>query len=207
VVLEIADPAPVAVRDRLRATVRLYGDGVRIGDLEPGIRIRPVSVLLETGGTTLSLDPSELWLAEPDPLARAEGPILGHLDSRHPETVSMLAQLIPAEIRADARRIAPITLDRYGIVLRLEYAVDHHDVRLAFPTELSNPGQVAHALAGLLGIGGCRCGRGATDLRRGGPLAAMLDAGDAAAQICAPHGLTSARNPNTEGSGRTEKLG
>jgi hypothetical protein len=82
VVLEIADPAPVPVRDRVRAAVRLYGDAARSGEAVHEVRIQPVSVQLETGGTTVTLNPVDLWLAEPDPLALAEAELLGHLDVR-----------------------------------------------------------------------------------------------------------------------------
>lgn len=188
--LEIADPAPVPVRDRIRATVRIYGDAAHSGEVAHGIRIQPASVRLQTSGATLTLSPVDLWLAEPDPLALCEAALLGHLDSCHPETMEMLAGLIPDEIRAHARRLAPIALDRAGIVLRVEHAVGHVDVRLAFPREATDPDQAAQALAALLGAAepwGAAAGRGA---RRRGLMAALLGAGPAAARICAPQSTT-----------------
>lgn len=196
VMLEIADPAPVPVRDRVRATVRVYGDAARSGEDAHGLRIQPGSVHLETGGRTLTLNPVDLWLAEPDPLALCEAELLGHLDSCHPETVDMLAALIPDEFRAHARRIAPIALDRSGIVLRVEHAAGHLDVRLAFPVEATDPDQAAQALAALLGAAepsGPTDGKGA---RRRGLLAAVLGAGPAAARICTPR---STSTPSTHG--------
>lgn len=190
VMLEIADPAPVPVRDRVRATVRVYGDAERTGEVAHGIRIQPVSVHLETGGTTLALNPVDLWLTEPDPLALCEAGLLGHLDSCHSETMEMLAGLIPDTIRADARRLAPIALDRAGIVLRVEHAVGHVDVRLAFPREATDPDQAARALAALFGAAepcGPAEGKGA---RWRGFMAALLGAGPAAARICAPQSTT-----------------
>lgn len=197
VMLEIADPAPVPVRDRIRATVRIYGDAARSGEVTHGIRIQPASVHLQTSGATLTLNPVDLWLAEPDPLALCEAQLLGHLDSCHPETMDMLAGLIPDEFRAHARRIAPIALDRAGIVLRVEQAVGHLDVRLAFPREATDAEQAARALAVLLSAALPSAPVEGKAAMRRGLMAALLEAGPAAARICAPRSTTthSARDP------------
>lgn len=195
-VLEVCDPAPVPVRDRVRARVRLFGEATRSNRTGRGIHIRPVSVHLETSGDTVTLNPLDLWQAEPDPLALAEAGLLGHLDSCHPETVELLARHIPDEVRAHARRIAPVALDGGGIVLRVEHVSGHNDIRLAFDRDVTDPSGVVDAMAALLGIGG-RPPAEVKESRRHDLLAALMEAGPAAARICAPGTTTSPSTRDT----------
>lgn len=185
VVLEISDPAPVPVRDRVRARVRLHGAAMPSREVANGIHLTPTSVDFETGGTTVAVDPVDLWLAEPDPLALAEAALLGHLDSCHPEAVDRLGRLIPEEIRAHARRVAPVALDRLGIVMRVEHASGHSDVRLEFDRDVADATQVADAMAALLGHDGPAPAE-VGEAGRGGLLTQLMEAGPAAARICAP---------------------
>lgn len=196
VVLEISDPAPVPVRDRVRARVRLFGDAARSSERAHGIHIQPVSVHFEAGGDTVALNPVDLWQAEPDPLALAEAGLLGHLDSCHPETMDMLARLIPDDLRAHARRIAPFALDRGGIVLRVEHISGHVDVRLAFARDVTDPCKAADAMATLLGVGE-EAPTEAKETRRRSLLNALMGAGPAAARICSPGTTT---EPGTHGT-------
>ena len=193
VVLEISDPAPVPVRDRVRARVRLVGEAAWCNEPAQGIHLQPTSAHFETGGGTVAVDPVDLWRAAPDPLALAEAGLLGHLDSCHPETMHMLARLIPDEFRARAHRIAPVALDRGGIVLRVEHSSGHIDVRLAFDRDVTDPSEAADAMAALLGAAGAPPAQG-KESRRRSLLTALMEAGPAAARICAPstatpHGL------------------
>lgn len=198
VVLEVSDVAPVPVRDRIRARVRLFGTAAASQQTTHGIHIQPTHVHLDTGGATIALDPVDLWRAEPDPLALAEAGLLGHLDSCHPDTMEMLARLVPDEFRAQAGRIAPVALDRGGIVLRVEHTSGHIDVRLHFARNLTHACEAADALAALLRSGEAPApvARGA---RRRSPLAALMDAGPAATRICAP---TIPATPGTRGPAR-----
>lgn len=191
VMVEVADPAPVPVRDRVRARVRLYGDAARAWEFASGIRLRPVSVQLEVDETCTGISPSELWQADPDPLAHAEAPFLGHLADAHADALDELAQLLPGDVRANAVRVAPLALDRYGIVLRAEHAHGHQDVRLGFAKELTAPDQARAAVADLLEAAAAKRAaqtqNPAPPGRLGGLLAALLGAGPAATRICSPH--------------------
>lgn len=196
VVLEIPDPAPVAVRDRIRARVRLRGAAVRMRGEAHGINIQPTAVHFETDGATIELDPVDLWRAEPDPLALAEATLLGHLDGCHPETMTRLARLVPDEIRAHARRIAPLALDRGGIVVRVEHLVGHVDVRLPFDRDVTRAEQAPLAMAALLDLADPP-GPEVTETRRHGLWTAIMQAGPAAARICAPRGATPPSPPGS----------
>ncbi len=46
--------------------------------------------------------------------------------------------------------VTPLSLDRYGIVLRLENHRDHRDVRLTFVEPLLDAEQVGHRIHALL---------------------------------------------------------
>lgn len=190
VMLEISDPAPVPVRDRVRARVRLCGEAARSNQTAHGIHIQPVSVHFESDGATVAVNPVDLWRAEPDPLALAEAGLLGHLDSCHPETMDLLARLIPDELRARARRIAPVALDRSGIVLRVEHTSGHTDLRLAFTRDITDASEAADAMAALLHLGDPPPAE-LRETRRHSLLTALLEAGPAAARICAPRHTTS----------------
>ncbi|MEJ8671573.1 DUF2470 domain-containing protein [Streptomyces sp. MS1.AVA.1] len=60
--------------------------------------------------------------------------MLGRLDAAHADTVAPLARLLPAREQLGAAGVRPLRLDRHGLVLRLETADSHHDVRLPFTT-------------------------------------------------------------------------
>lgn len=194
--LEIADPAPVAVRDRIRARVRLRGAAVRMRNDAHGIHIQPTTVHFETDGATVELNPVALWRAEPDPLALVEAGLLGHLDSCHPETMALLARLVPDELRVDARRIAPLALDRGGIVVRVEHLVGHVDVRLSFDRDVTQADQAPDAMAALLGLADPLAPE-VEEPRRHSLLTAIMRAGPAAARLCAPRSTTPPSSPGS----------
>jgi len=183
--VEVADPAPVSIRERIRARLRFFGDATLGAPSE--LRLRPVSVELEVDGTCTEIGPSDLWRASPDPLALAEAGLLGHLVAAHPEVVDELARLLPDDVRSNAVRVAPVTLDRRGLVLRAERAHGHQDVRLGFAEELTAPCQTRAAMAALLeSAAGPRDHVPPRPRKRGGLLAALLSAGPAASRICSP---------------------
>ncbi|MEU1405890.1 DUF2470 domain-containing protein [Streptomyces sp. NPDC005728] len=141
-IVELTDITPVPVRDRVRARLTLGG---WLSPDEPGrLRFhRARAALQETDGTTrLGLD--ELALAAPDPLALHEAHLLTHLDTTHDETVAALSRLAPPRLLLAASRVRPVRLDQYGLVLRLERARTHSDVRLPFP----GPARTPHAALG-----------------------------------------------------------
>lgn len=152
-VLEWTDPAPVAVRDRVRARLRITA---RLHAPQPGtadsvwLRAEVRQVAFTSAGATHLVGPTELAAAEPDPIASAEALLLQHLAEDHQEHIEALANLLPPRHLLGVLRVTPLALDRYGIVLRLEHALRHTDVRLPFTRHLSDPDEVGHGIHGLL---------------------------------------------------------
>ena len=153
VLLEWTDLAPLPAGDRVRAQVcvagrlrasRPTGDGLRL------LRLDVRQIVLDADGTETLVDPAQLLAAEPDPLASVEAALLLHLDEDHQDHVTALSGLIGPQLLRGARRLVPYALDRYGIVLRLEYAGAHQDVRLAFGEPLPDAEQVGHRLHALI---------------------------------------------------------
>jgi hypothetical protein len=143
--VEFTDVSPVSVPDRIRARVVLGGWLAPAGDRPAAqegmtaLSFESATVELEHGGRWVDVDPGDLALAEPDPLAETEAEILTHLAGAHGDAVELLAQLVDVRLLNGVTRVDPLRLDRYGIVLRLQRAGGTHDVRLAFPSPLRNP--------------------------------------------------------------------
>jgi hypothetical protein len=143
--VEFTDVSPVSVPDRIRARVVLGGWLAPAGDRPAAqegmtaLSFESATVELEHGGRWVDVDPDDLALAEPDPLAETEAEILTHLAGAHGDAVELLAQLVDVRLLNGVTRVDPLRLDRYGIVLRLQRAGGTHDVRLAFPSPLRNP--------------------------------------------------------------------
>jgi hypothetical protein len=153
-VLEWTDLAPVPVRDRVRARVRL---AVRMTDLEPGpgdtVRLHldvRRSQLTAGGREPAEVDRRSLLAARPDPVATCEARLLLHLAEGHRAHVEALARLLEDRHLMGVTRVTPLALDRYGIVLRLEYHRRQCDVRLPFPRPLSDPDELGHRIHALL---------------------------------------------------------
>ncbi|WP_328422016.1 DUF2470 domain-containing protein [Streptomyces sp. NBC_00443] len=146
--VEFTDVAAVAVRERVRSRLTLGGWLSALGP-ETLVFHPARAVLTEDDGTTIiGLD--ELTLASPDPLATHEAEMLGRLDSAHADTVAPLARLLPAREQLGAAGVRPLRLDRHGLVLRLETADSHHDVRLPFSTPATHPGDAVRQIHTLL---------------------------------------------------------
>lgn len=161
VMLEIADPAPVDLREPVRALLWITGvlahpaDARRMAaavaevrpdpgllDLGHGatlVRLQPGSVVVSDGDGTAALRPAALAAARPDPFCLAESRFLAHLEETHPEVLRALTSWLPAGLRDG--RVRPLGADRYGLRLRVETAVTptgrggDHDVRLAWESE------------------------------------------------------------------------
>ncbi|MBY8883064.1 DUF2470 domain-containing protein [Actinacidiphila acidipaludis] len=152
-VLEWTDLSPVPVRDRVRARVRI---AARLHAPEPApadsvrLRVDVRQVALSGGGTTRLVDRRELTAARPDPVAAAEARLLTHLAQDHQEHIEALARLLTVRHMLGVTRITPLALDRYGIVLRLDRARGHRDVRIPFACPLSDPDELGHRIHALL---------------------------------------------------------
>ncbi|MFE0593324.1 DUF2470 domain-containing protein [Micromonospora echinospora] len=154
--VEVTGLAPVPMRDRVRSRATLAGwlTVVDPGGTDVVARLDLVTAELVDADGDAPVDPEDLAAARPDPLAAAEAELLRGLGDQRQQTLSALARLVPAALRREARRIHPLRLDRCGLVLRLESATGHRDVRLPFSRSLRGPDQVPAEIARLL----ARCG-------------------------------------------------
>lgn len=150
--LELTDIAPTPVRERLRARVTLSGlvpapyspDSAESTCMEFG-----QAVLEDAGGRTyVALE--ALQEAYVDPVAPCEAGILNHLMDDHPELVPLLLRLVEPRAKDALLRALPVAMDRYGVTLRLEYAAAHRDVRLPFPTPMTDVDQTGLQMHALL---------------------------------------------------------
>ncbi|KQX50741.1 MULTISPECIES: DUF2470 domain-containing protein [unclassified Streptomyces] len=149
--LEFTDIAPTPVRERLRARVTLTG--LLAAPYAPegaaGLCMEFGQALVEDAEGRNYITLEELQAAEIDPLASSEAALLTHLVDRHGELVPLLMRLVRPRPERDTVRALPVALDRYGITLRLERPTGHHDVRLPFPTpvtDIDQAGPRVHAL-------------------------------------------------------------
>ena len=128
--IEITDVSPVAMRNRIRGRATLAG----------GLRLRAGTTThfdlaaadLTERGITAHVSPAEFVAARPDLLASREAALLCHLVDAHADLVSWLSRLVPIERLHGVTRVHPLHLDRFGIVLRLEFPSQDRDVRLPF---------------------------------------------------------------------------
>jgi hypothetical protein len=173
VMFELADQAPVALREPIRGLLwitgwlRPLGDvsararAVSIAETRPDhrlldvghgmtlLRLTPASLVLADAEGTHSLRPHMFSAAAPDPFHDYEAEWLRHLESDHADVVGQLAKHLPPALREG--RIRPLGLDRHGLRLRVEADSGDHDVRLAFSRPVDGPHQLAVELRRLVG--------------------------------------------------------
>lgn len=171
--VEVADRAPVALREPVRALLWVTGllDALeqdegreqallvadehvdsRLLDVGHGysvLRLTPASLVLADCEGTSSIAPTEFAAADPDPFCAYEDNWLRHLDSAHRDVVGMLTRLLPEALRGG--NVRPLGLDRYGLRLRVEAAGGDHDVRLAFGSPVDTPQGLAVELRRMVG--------------------------------------------------------
>ncbi len=173
VMVEVADQAPVALREPIRGLLWITGwlrplapaparaRAVSIAESRPDerlldvghgvtlLRLTPASLVLADAEGTHSLRPHTFSAAPPDPFHDYEAEWLRHLESDHSDVVGQLAKHLPAGLRGG--RIRPLGLDRFGLRLRVESDTGDHDVRLAFSKPVDSPSQLALELRRLVG--------------------------------------------------------
>jgi hypothetical protein len=173
VMFELTDQAPVALREPIRGLLwitgwlRALGDvsararAISIAETRPDhrlldvghgltlLRLTPASLVLADAEGTHSLRPHMFSAATPDPFHDYEAKWLRHLENDHADVVGQLAKHLPPELHGG--RIRPLSLDRYGIRLRVEADTGDHDVRLAFSRPVDGPPQLATELRRLVG--------------------------------------------------------
>ncbi|HEY4455466.1 MAG TPA: DUF2470 domain-containing protein [Pseudonocardiaceae bacterium] len=171
--VEVADRAPVALREPVRALLWVTGllDALdedegreqallvadehvdsRLLDVGHGysvLRLTPASLVLADSEGTSSIAPDEFAAATPDPFCEYEDNWLRHLDSAHRDVVGMLTRLLPDALRGG--NVRPLGLDRYGLRLRVEATEGDHDVRLAFASPVDTPQGLAVELRRMVG--------------------------------------------------------
>ncbi|GAA1790389.1 DUF2470 domain-containing protein [Planosporangium flavigriseum] len=162
--IELTDVAPVAVRNRVRCRATLTGwlssgddPAVTSGAEQLAVLDLAAAELVEPHGAT-DIGPADFASARPDPLAVAEAELLCHLVDGHPQAIESLSRLVPPHRLHGVRRIQPVRLDRFGVVLRLEFASHDRDVRLPFANPLEQAHQAAERMRELLARAG-RCRR------------------------------------------------
>ncbi|SDP76591.1 Protein of unknown function [Lentzea jiangxiensis] len=171
--LEIADQAPVALREPVRGLLWLTGwvsalddreareEVLAVADVRPDhrlldaghgvtvLRLTPASMVIADAESTSSIQPEQFASATPDPFCGNEDHWLRHLEAAHRDVVGQLARHLPEELRAG--RVRPLGLDRFGLRLRVEAECDDHDVRIAFSQSVSTPAELAAELRRLMG--------------------------------------------------------
>ena len=171
--LEIADQAPVPLREPIRGLLWLTGwvaalDGqeardeiLAVADARPDhrlldaghgasvLRLTPASMVIADAEGTSSIRPEQFASATPDPFCRNEDHWLRHLEVAHSDVVGQLARHLPEELQNGTVR--PLGLDRFGLRLRVEAECDDHDVRIAFSKPVSTATELAAELRRLMG--------------------------------------------------------
>lgn len=157
VMLELADPAPVDLREPVRGLLWITGRlravaperarriAVGLAEVRPDealleighgavmVKLVPHTIVLADAEGTAALAPLELAAARTDPFCHHEHEWLEHLERAHPEVFTALARHLPAPLR-DRRgaRVRPLGVDRLGLRLRVEDDASDHDVRIAW---------------------------------------------------------------------------
>jgi hypothetical protein len=171
--VELADRAPVALREPVRGLLWITGwlrvlapddaraEAILVAESKPdsrlldvghgvtALRLTPASLVLADGDGTSSLRPDEFGSAEPDPFCQYEDHWLRHLELAHRDVVGMLTRLLPEGLRGG--HIRPLGLDRFGLRLRVEMPDADHDVRLAFSQAADTPGELGSQLRRMVG--------------------------------------------------------
>jgi hypothetical protein len=176
VMLELADPAPVDLREPVRGLLWITGrlaavDPARARRIAVGLsehhphpallelghgaamaRLTPGSAVLSDAEGSTVLAPVDLAAARPDPFCHYEQPWLAHLEHAHPHVFTALARHLPTPLR-DARdaRVRPLGVDRCGLRLRVETGDHDHDVRLAWEHPITTTEELRAQLQRLVG--------------------------------------------------------
>ncbi|MBF5033170.1 MULTISPECIES: DUF2470 domain-containing protein [unclassified Micromonospora] len=164
--LDVTHLAPVAVRSRVRARLRIVGTARRFDpaaldacdpatvmsllDLPPVAlwALAPDEIVLDRAAEPVAVDLGTYRAARPDPIAVDEAAHLAHLARCHGDLLDRLGTLV--DRGADGTRIVPVALDAEGIVLRAERSGGHTDTRLSFARPVTAGAGLAEALRTLL---------------------------------------------------------
>lgn len=159
--IEVTDIAPTPVRStggriRSRATFSgwLQPAGRCAGDLHAALELASATLLDPVLGE-VEVEADAFAAAGPDPLANDEADLLCHLTDAHPEAIEHLTRLIAPHHLHGVHRVVPVRMDRFGVVLRLEFASRHRDVQLPFSAPLRTADEAAPRMHELLARARC----------------------------------------------------
>ncbi|GGP37466.1 DUF2470 domain-containing protein [Saccharothrix coeruleofusca] len=171
--LEVADHAPVALREPVRGLLWITGwlralepreareAAVEVAEHRPDprlldvghgtsvLRLVPASLVVADAEGTSSLRPEHFAQADPDPFCAHEDHWLRHLELSHRDVVGLLSQHLPEELRGG--HVRPLGLDRFGLRLRVEAADADHDVRISFSRPVRTAQELSVELRRLMG--------------------------------------------------------
>ncbi|MGA3541761.1 DUF2470 domain-containing protein [Micromonosporaceae bacterium DT194] len=178
--LDVTQLAPVAVRSRVRArawvsgTVRRFdpasldtcdnGAVLALLDLPPVAlwAVDPTEIGLIRDGEQATVSVSDYRAARPDPLAGVEAAQLQHLAQRHGDVLEQLATLADPAVTSGPARVVPVAVDADAMVLRIESADGHSDLRLPFAHRVTGHAGFVQELRMLLATA-AQCARGGRD--------------------------------------------
>jgi putative heme iron utilization protein len=102
-------------------------------------RIEPADLYFVGGFAAMDwVSGPDYMAAAPDPLADASESIVQHMNQDHPDALLTYARVLVGEPSEEATLVS---VDRLGFKLRLRTAGRVHTARLAFPREVTTPGQ------------------------------------------------------------------
>jgi hypothetical protein len=187
--VDVADAAPVAGRERIRGRLRVFGFDVA-ACAGPALHLDVERAVLAEGGRSVELTVDDLLDAAPDPLRWCEASVLTHLTSAHEDVLLLLVRLLdPADLQG-AVRVWPLRLDRHGIELRVEYATGHRDRALDFDSAVGSADELTAAMTRLIArartVAAMRCARARAAPART-PVDAVIRAAAAARRLCSPY--------------------
>lgn len=139
----IAAECPNPTLLQVNSKPRQGGDAYALMRLE----IESVVVADATGAESVAL--GALLQARPDPFCAMESGWLHYLESSHHDVVERLATRLPTALRQG--RVRPLSLDRYGLQLRVENDSGDHDVRLPFVKPVDDVTGLSQAIRVLMG--------------------------------------------------------
>jgi hypothetical protein len=135
-VLELTDYAPLPLREPVRSLVWISGRLQAMPPHDTLVRLEVTSVVVADSTGAESVDVDALTAARPDPFCAMESRLLQHIEADHRDVVDLLASRLPGSLRRG--RASLLSLDRYGLRLRVETDAGDHDVRLPFPTPVDD---------------------------------------------------------------------
>jgi hypothetical protein len=149
--LEVADVAPLPLRSRIRARMRLQGS-LLAAEPHMGLlwHFLPDQAWLDLDEKTCRVGLTALGEARPDPFARFEPGLLAHLESAHADVLAELVRRADPRVAEGVARVRPLMLNRYGLALRIEYARDHRDIHVPFPDPVDTGQGLTYAMRALV---------------------------------------------------------